>query len=133
MVVSFLREHTRSIIIATWIGIIVNTLLTLLKGVGGFLSGSRALLADALHSASDIVGSVVILFAVKIANKPPDEEHPYGHGKAENVASIIVALLLIVVGIEISITSIKSFFGDHPKAPGMIALVIILVSILIKE
>src|SRR5690625_646697 len=133
MVVSFLREHTRSIIVATWIGIIVNTLLTLLKGIGGFLSGSRALLADALHSASDIVGSVVILFAVKIANKPPDEEHPYGHGKAENVASIIVALLLIVVGVEISISSIKVFFGDIPKAPGQLAIYILVAAIIIKR
>src|SRR5690625_696876 len=95
-----MRKNTRSIIIATWVGIIVNLLLTILKGIGGFLSGSRALLADALHSASDVVGSVVILFAVKIANKPPDEEHPYGHGKAENIASMIVALLLIVIRIE---------------------------------
>ncbi|MGM8364507.1 cation diffusion facilitator family transporter [Virgibacillus sp. W0181] len=128
-----MKENTKSIIVATWVGIIVNGLLALLKGVGGFLSGSKALLADALHSASDIVGSVVVLFAVKIANKPPDEEHPYGHGKAENIASIIVALLLIVVGVEISISSIKVFFGEAPQAPGKIALVIIIISIIVKE
>ncbi len=128
-----MRENTRAIIIATWIGIIVNILLTILKGIGGALSGSRALLADALHSASDVVGSVVILFAVKISNKPPDEEHPYGHGKAENIASIIVALLLILVGIEISISSIKVFFGELPKAPGTLALIILLASVIIKE
>lgn len=128
-----MRANTKSIITATWIGIFVNGLLAVLKGVGGFLSGSRALLADALHSASDIAGSIVILFAVKIANKPPDEEHPYGHGKAENIASIIVALLLIIVGVEISISSIKIFFGEAPKAPGSIALIIIIISILIKE
>src|SRR5690625_4951404 len=98
-------QQNNQVIIATWIGIIINVLLTIIKTIGGFLSGSRALLADALHSASDIVSSVVILFAVKIANKPPDEEHPYGHGKAENIAAIIVALLLIVVGVEISISS----------------------------
>lgn len=129
----YLRTNTRQIIIATWIGIIVNTLLTIMKGIGGVLSGSRALLADALHSASDIAGSIVVLFGVKIANKPPDEEHPYGHGKAENVASIIVALLLIAVGIEISISSIKVFFGEIPVAPGKLALIIIIISILIKE
>lgn len=128
-----MRAYTRPIIVATWIGIIINVLLTILKGIGGFISGSRALLADALHSASDIVSSVVILFAVKIANKPPDEEHPYGHGKAENVAAIIVALLLIVVGIEISISSIKIFFGERPSAPGSTALVIIIISIILKE
>src|SRR5699024_4553451 len=128
-----MRENTRSIVIATWVGIIVNILLTIFKGIGGFLTGSRALLADALHSASDVVGSVVVLFAVKIANKPPDDEHPYGHGKAENVASIIVALLLIIVGVEISISSIEVFFGDHPEAPGSLALFILIIAIIIKE
>ena len=128
-----MRENARPIIIATWIGIIVNLLLTIFKGIGGVLSGSRALLADALHSASDIVGSIVVLFAVKIANKPPDEEHPYGHGKAENIASIIVALLLVIVGIEISLSSIKVFFGDIPEAPGTLALFILITSIVVKE
>ena len=129
-----MRESIRQVYIATWVGIIVNGLLTVLKATGGIISGSKALIADALHSASDIVGSIVILFAVRIANKPPDKEHPYGHGKAENIASIIVALLLIVVGIEISISSFKVLMeGSPPTAPGKIALIIIAVSILIKE
>jgi len=127
------KERSQKIIFATWVGIIVNIVLTILKAVGGLLSGSRALVADAAHSASDVVSSVVILFAVKIADKPPDEEHPYGHGKAENIASIIVALLLIVVGIEISISSIKVFFGGTPVAPTTVALYILVVSIVIKE
>lgn len=131
--VVFLQNRAQKIIVATWVGIVVNTLLTILKGIGGFLSGSRALIADALHSASDIVGSVVILVSVKIANKPPDKEHPYGHGKAENVASIIVALLLIIVGVEISLSAIKVFFGEIPSAPGSSALIIIIISILAKE
>lgn len=128
-----MRENTQAIIIATWVGIIVNVLLTIMKAIGGILSGSKALIADALHSASDIVGSIVILFAVKIANKPPDEEHPYGHGKAENIASIIVALLLIVIGVQISIQSTKVFFGASPPAPGKLALIILVISIVIKE
>src|SRR5690625_1360361 len=101
--------NSKKIYIATWVGIFANLLLAIIKGVGGVISGSRSLIADSLHSASDIVSSVVILFAVRISNKPPDKEHPYGHGKAENIASIIVALLLIVVGIEISISSAKIF------------------------
>ncbi|HLS60824.1 MAG TPA: cation diffusion facilitator family transporter [Virgibacillus sp.] len=128
-----MRKNTKSIIVATWVGIIVNILLTIIKTVGGIVSGSRALIADALHSASDIVGSIVILFAVKISVKPPDEEHPYGHGKAENIASIIIAFLLIAVGIEISISSVNVFFGEKPVAPGMLALIVIILSILIKE
>jgi len=128
-----MRENTRPVMIATWVGIIVNTLLAIMKGIGGFISGSRALLADALHSTSDIVGSIVILFGVKIAAKPPDKEHPYGHGKAENIASIIVALLLVVVGIEISLSSAKVFFGKTPIAPGKLALIILVISLLVKE
>src|SRR5699024_9761759 len=71
--------------------------------------------------------------AVNIANKPPDEEHPYGHGKAENIASMIVALLLIVIGIEVSISSVKIFFGETPSAPTSLALIIIIISIVLKE
>lgn len=128
-----MKNPQKTIVTATWIGIIANIFLTLIKAVGGLLSGSKALLADALHSASDIVGSIVVLFAVKIAHKPPDEEHPYGHGKAENIASIIVAILLIFVGVEISFYSIKIFFGDVPEPPTTLALWIISFSIVIKE
>lgn len=124
---------SNKIVFATWVGIGVNVFLTIIKAIGGFLSGSRALLADALHSASDIVSSVVILFAVKIADRPPDDEHPYGHGKAENVASIIVALLLIVVGVEISISAIKSLFAEQLRAPSSIALYVLVLSIILKE
>lgn len=128
-----MKENTKQIYRATWIGIFANLFLAIIKGIGGALSGSKALIADALHSASDIVSSVVILFAVRISHKPPDKEHPYGHGKAENIASIIVALLLIVVGIEISITSAKIFFGEAPVAPTNLALIIIIISIILKE
>src|SRR5690625_114279 len=133
MVVTQMRKNTKSIIVATWVGIIVNILLTIIKTVGGIVSGSRALIADALHSASDIVGSIVILFAVKISVKPPDEEHPYGHGKAENIASIIIAFILIAVGIEISVSSIRVLFGEIPAAPGSLALIVIIISIIVKE
>lgn len=128
-----MRENIGPVLVATWIGIIVNALLALVKGIAGFISGSRALLADALHSTSDIVGSIVVLFAVRIAVKPPDKEHPYGHGKAENIASIIVALLLIIIGVELSVSSIKVFFDGTPKAPGQVALYVIIPSIIIKE
>lgn len=128
-----MEEHRRQVVFATWLGIVVNVLLTILKGVVGFISGSKALLADAAHSASDIVGSVVILFGIRIAMKPADEEHPYGHGKAETIASIIVALILIVVGIEIAITSAKVFFGETPTVPGKSALIAIAISLIIKE
>lgn len=99
----------------------------------GWLSGSRALLSDAAHSASDVVGSIAVLAGLRTAKKPPDEDHPYGHGKAENIATIIVAILLIVVGVEIAISSLKVFFGEMPTAPKGIALGAIIISILVKE
>src|SRR5699024_12759841 len=108
--------NSKKIYIATWVGIFANLFLAIIKGVGGVISGSRALIADSLHSASDIVSSVVILFAVRISNKPPDKEHPYGHVKADNIPSIIVALLLFVVAFYFIISSAKIFFGDTPRA-----------------
>src|SRR5699024_7276400 len=126
-------NQKNAIIIATWVGIIVNILLAVLKGIGGLIAGSKALLADALHSASDVAGSVVVLFAVKIAHKPPDKEHPYGHEKAEHIASIIVSLLLIMVRIAISISSISIVFGDVPVAMGNLACIILVVAILIMQ
>lgn len=119
--------------IATWIGIVANLFLAIMKGIAGVISGSRALIADAAHSASDVVSSIAVLAGIRAAQKPPDKEHPYGHGKAENVAAIIVAILLVVVGIEIALSSFKVFFGEIPKAPTMLAIVVILISIVVKE
>ncbi|AJD90353.1 cation diffusion facilitator family transporter [Jeotgalibacillus malaysiensis] len=118
---------------ATWVGIVANTLLTILKGVFGYISGSRALVADAAHSASDVAGSVAVLAGLRTARKPPDDDHPYGHGKAENIATIIVAILLVVVGVEIATSSGSVFFGEVPEAPGTIALAVIVFSIAVKE
>lgn len=118
---------------ATWIGIIANAILAILKGITGWLSGSRALIADAAHSASDVAGSIAVLAGLKTAQKPPDKDHPYGHGKAENIATIIVAILLIVVGFEIALSSISAFFGGVTRAPGIMALVVIFLSLITKE
>ncbi|WP_035178654.1 cation diffusion facilitator family transporter [Alkalihalobacterium bogoriense] len=118
---------------ATWIGIIANGMLAIMKGIIGWIAGSRALIADAAHSASDVAGSFAVLAGLKTAKKPPDKDHPYGHGKAENIATIVVAILLIVVGLEITLSSLKLFFEEAPVAPKGIALLAILISILVKE
>lgn len=123
----------RQIVFATWLGIIANVLLTVAKAAVGFIAHSQALLADAAHSASDIVSSVIALFGVQIAQNPPDEDHPYGHGKAEHVASLIVSLLLILVGVQIAISSIRIMLGSPPEAPGIAALPVIIGSIVLKE
>lgn len=120
--------------IATVIGIVVNLLLAVLKTIGGILGNSRALIADAVHSASDVVSSVAVLVGIRAAQKPPDSEHPYGHGKSENVATLIVAILLVIVGFEIIYNAILSVLdGTVESNTSMIALYIIVFSIVVKE
>ncbi|MFZ3588292.1 cation diffusion facilitator family transporter [Bacillus sp. DJP31] len=110
----------------------MNILLAILKGVIGTISNSKALLADAVNSASDVAGSIAVYIGVRAAKQPPDEDHPYGHGKAESIAAIIVAVLLFVVGLEIGRSSIESFFHTI-EAPGIAAIYALLISIIAKE
>ncbi|WP_096440386.1 cation diffusion facilitator family transporter [Alteribacter populi] len=115
-----------------WIGIIGNVVLAIVKAVVGIMANSRALVADAVHSASDVVGSVAVLVGVRAAKMPPDEDHPYGHGKAETITAIIVAVLLFVVGLEIAINAIKAFY-EPIFVPGMAAIYAVIFSIIVKE
>jgi len=117
---------------AAWAGIICNLLLSLIKAAAGIIGNSKALIADAFHSASDVISSVVVLAGINAAQKPPDHDHPYGHGKAEMVAAIIVSVLLGVVGIELIIHS-GSSFTESPEVPSGWVLYIVVFSILVKE
>lgn len=117
---------------AAWIGIAVNVLLTIIKGVIGLQSHSKALIADAVHSASDIVGSLAVYVGLRAAKQPPDEEHPYGHGKAESVAAIIVAVILLMAGLQIGKSSFSSFFNPV-EPPGGLAIYAVVFSIVVKE
>ncbi|WP_281000940.1 cation diffusion facilitator family transporter [Marinitoga aeolica] len=89
------------------ISIIVNTLLALFKILIGFFTNSMAILADGLDTATDILTSFMTLIAGKISNKPPDVEHPYGHERAETIATKVVSLIIIYAGFEVLISSIK--------------------------
>ncbi|WP_096188253.1 cation diffusion facilitator family transporter [Evansella halocellulosilytica] len=115
-----------------WVGIIGNVVLAAVKAIVGLMANSRALVADAVHSASDVIGSVAVLIGVRAAKQPPDKDHPYGHGKAETVTAIIVAVLLFVVGLEIAINAGKSFF-EPIDVPGMAAIYAVIFSIIVKE
>ncbi|WP_139490338.1 cation diffusion facilitator family transporter [Brevibacillus dissolubilis] len=118
--------------VGAWVGIIGNIALAAAKLVIGWIADSRALIADAAHSASDVVGSVAVLIGLRAADRPPDKEHPYGHGKAESIAAIIVSVLLIFVGFEIGLASYNSFFTPL-AAPGVIAIWAAVGSAVIKE
>ncbi|MGG0716354.1 cation diffusion facilitator family transporter [Robertmurraya massiliosenegalensis] len=117
---------------AAIIGIVGNIVLAALKWSVGIYANSKALIADAVHSASDVAGSLAVFIGLRAAKQPPDEEHPYGHGKAESIAAIIVAVLLFLVGLEIGRASFDAFF--HPiEAPKPIAISAVLISIITKE
>ena len=97
----------------TIIGAIVNVLLALAQLAGGFFSQSQALIADGIHTLSDLASDFVVLFAAKLASKDADEDHPYGHGRIETVATIILGLSLSSIGVGIALDS----FGRlaHPE------------------
>ncbi|MFC5713524.1 cation diffusion facilitator family transporter [Thalassorhabdus alkalitolerans] len=129
---TFEEERYSKVKFGAWVGIIGNIVLAILKGVIGVIADSRALVADAVHSASDVVGSVAVLIGVRAAKLPPDRDHPYGHGKAESVAAIIVAVLLFVVGFEIALSSIQDM-TEPVTVPQTLALYAVIVSIVVKE
>ncbi|KHF28089.1 Ferrous-iron efflux pump FieF [Anoxybacillus sp. BCO1] len=117
---------------AAMVGVVGNIILAVIKGWIGMIANSKALIADAVHSASDVAGSFAVWIGLRAAKQPPDDDHPYGHGKAESIAAIIVAVLLFLVGIEIGTSSFSSFF--HPiEPPKMIAVYAVILSIVVKE
>ncbi|MBO8127306.1 MAG: cation transporter [Firmicutes bacterium] len=110
-----------------------NLLLTIVKAVAGFSAGSAALLADAVHSGSDVLSTAVVLYGLKVAKEPPDDKHPYGHGRAEAVAAKVLSLMLIFVGLEMIIAAVRTVISGDVRIPGQVALWAALLSILVKE
>ncbi len=122
----------------TLIGSIVNLVLPPIKFVAGVLWNSNALIADAIHSLSDLLSDAVVYLFLTVANKPKDRNHDYGHGKYETLATLFISLILIVVGGFIAgsaITTIVAYFEDGtlPERPGYIALIAALISVVSKE
>lgn len=117
----------------TKIGIFVLLFLALIKGAAGISGHSRALLADSLHSFSDVLTSVVVLIGLHIAKRPPDNTHPYGHGKAESIAAKTVAIILILIGAHFGIDNFKTIFAKTLITPRMITIWIALLAIITQE
>lgn len=115
-----------------WISLWSNIFLTVIKLTIGLIAASKALFADGIHSAADVVASLAVLFAIKISNKPPDKEHPYGHGKVEVLSSGAVGSILFLVSVYIFIDAIIAFF-QPVESPEMVAAYVALFSYLLKE
>lgn len=117
---------------ATFIGMIVNTLLAAGKMAAGIAGHSHALIADAVESLADIFSSLIVWRGLVVAAAPADEDHPYGHGKAEPIAAAVVATMLLLAALWITVTSVREFMQPH-LAPAPFTLVVLLVVVLIKE
>lgn len=118
----------------TLISIMWNIILTLIKILGGVVGKSNAMIADGLHSASDIISSLGVLIGNKIAKTPHDKEHNYGHEKAETLVSFLLSMLLMYVALKISFNGINSLLHlENVQVPTFLPLIISVISIGIKE
>lgn len=119
------------------VSITVNLVLSLFKLLAGILAHSGAMLSDAVHSASDVISTIVVIIGVKLSGKKSDAEHQYGHERLECVSAIILAGLLFATGVGIGMSGIKSILagskGQKIMEPGLLALIAAVVSIVTKE
>lgn len=116
-----------------WLSVVLNVVLAILKTICGLWINSISLLADAFHTFSDVLTSFAVILGFKISEKPQDAEHPFGHGRAEYIASFIVSALLVFVGIEFLKQSIEKLFNPEPVDYKTIVFIVMLFSALIKE
>ncbi|MGV3557076.1 cation diffusion facilitator family transporter [Larkinella arboricola] len=116
----------------TLVGIAVNVGLVLIKGMAGWLGNSYALIADAMESATDIITSVFVWVGLRTAARAPDQNHPFGHGKAEPLAALVVSMALLAAAILIAIQSIENIQTPH-KTPAPFTLIVLAVVVIVKE
>ena len=117
----------------SYVGIFVNLILTIAKFYVGIVGNSEALIADGFNSLSDIFAGFVVYASFKISSKPQDKEHPYGHAKAEMIATFIVALILIFFGFSIiGVSAYKLYFHYYEK-PALDTLIVALATVVVKE
>lgn len=120
----------------SFVTIIGNVILSILKLAAGVVAHSNAMISDAIHSASDVFSTVVVMIGIKLASKESDKEHPYGHERMECVAAIVLSMVLFVTGIGIGVEALKNIMaGDYNtlQVPGILALAAAVLSIITKE
>lgn len=116
-----------------WSSIILNTLLFILKYWAGITTGSLALIADAWHTLSDSVSSVIVLIGGTISKKPADHDHPFGHGRVEHITAIIIGVLLAIIAFDFMVHAITKLSSHQAVVYGKIAWIATIISILVKE
>ncbi|MGN1276553.1 MAG: cation diffusion facilitator family transporter [Floccifex sp.] len=120
----------------SFVSIIANVVLSVIKLFAGIIAHSNAMISDAIHSASDVFSTIVVIIGVHLASRQPDKEHPYGHERMECVAAIVLATILFLTGCAIGLQALQTILsGDYSgiQIPGRLALVAAILSIAIKE
>jgi cation diffusion facilitator family transporter len=115
------------------IGAVANLLLAAFKFVGGILGNSVALVADAIHSLSDLVTDIIVLFTHRIGQMPRDKDHPYGHGRAETIGAAVIGLFIISTGISVIYETCQAINQESGRTPGVLAIIAATLSIAINE
>lgn len=113
-----------------------NVVLSVLKLLAGIVAHSNAMISDAIHSASDVFSTFVVIIGIKLTSKQPDKEHPYGHERMECVAAIILAIVLFITGLGIGFDALKNILHGNYRdiqIPGILALIAAIISIVSKE
>ena len=130
------ETRTATALRVSLVSIVGNSLLSLFKLLAGVFAHSGAMISDAVHSASDVFSSIIVIIGVRFAAKEADREHPYGHERFEPVSAIVLAVVLLVTGLLIGYRAVESIAAGSAaeiKSPGRLALVAALVSIVCKE
>ena len=122
----------------TWLGLLVNVFLTVFKFVAGIVGHSSVLVADAVHSLSDLVTDFAILLGMRFWNRPADQDHPYGHAKIESLVTLFIGSVLALVGVSLLTEAVRSLYdilveNAAPPSPTWLPLVAALVCIALKE
>ena len=129
-------EFEQTAVKVSMVSIIGNAVLSLLKFLAGIFAHSGAMISDAVHSASDVFSSIIVIIGVKLSTREADKEHPYGHERFECVAAIVLAVVLLVTGLLIGRNALEQIISrdfSSSEAPGLLALVAAVVSIVSKE
>jgi len=125
--------RTRIGVLQGWVSITVNVVLFVLKLVIGIMAGAVSVIADAVHTLSDVISSAIVIWGFKQAQKPADKEHPYGHGRAEYIATLIIAILLCVAGIEFIEAAFKRIRNPQLVEVKWWMVIVLAATIVFKE
>ena len=128
------KQHEKIAVNVSTVTIVINLALAGFKFLAGFLAHSGAMVSDAVHSASDVLATFIVILGVKLAGRDADRDHPYGHERLECVAALILGVILAATGLGIGWSGIQKIIGGEALVvPGTLALIAAVVSIVVKE